>query len=32
VSDGYVVLRHPDLETAQEMADIVGRDLQLYAG
>jgi hypothetical protein len=32
VSDGYVVLRHPDIVKAQEMADIVGRDLQLYAG
>ncbi len=32
VSDGYVVLRHPDLAQAQEMADAVGRDLQLYAG
>jgi len=32
VSDGYVVLRHPDLARAQEMADVVGRDLQLYAG
>jgi hypothetical protein len=32
VSDGYVVLRHPDLQQAQDMADAVGRDLQLYAG
>jgi hypothetical protein len=32
VSDGYVVLRHPDFGQAQRLADTVGRDLQLYAG
>jgi hypothetical protein len=32
VSDGYVILRHPDLGTTCEMADRVGTDLQLYAG
>ncbi len=32
LSDGYVTLRHPDLDTAQRMADVVGTDLQLYAG
>ena len=32
VSDGYVVLRHPDFGQAQRLADMVGRDLQLYAG
>ena len=31
VSDGYLMVRHPDLETTCEMADRVGRDLQLYA-
>jgi len=31
ISDGYITLRHPDLETAQQMADIVGTDVQLYA-
>jgi hypothetical protein len=31
VSDGYVTLRHPDLATAEEMADLVGTDLRLYA-
>jgi hypothetical protein len=31
VSDGYVTLRHPDLEKAQEMADLVGTDLKLHA-
>ena len=32
ISDGYLVVRHPDLETAMAMADKVGTDLQLYAG
>jgi len=32
ISDGMVILRHPDLSTAMEMADRVGTDLQLYAG
>jgi formate-dependent phosphoribosylglycinamide formyltransferase (GAR transformylase) len=32
VSDGYVILRHPDLATACEMADRVGTDVQMYAG
>ena len=32
ISDGYVIVRHPDLETALVMADRVGTDLQLYAG
>ena len=32
VSDGYVILRHPDLAATCEMADRVGTDLQLYAG
>jgi len=31
VSDGYVCLRHPDLQTAMDMADAVGTDLRLYA-
>jgi biotin carboxylase len=31
VSDGYVILRHPDLETLVRWADRVGTDLQLYA-
>lgn len=31
ISDGYVILRHPHLETCTEMADRVGRDLQIYA-
>ncbi len=31
VSDGYLVVRHPDLETAMHMADRVGTDLQLFA-
>jgi hypothetical protein len=32
VSDGFVVLRHPDLEATLALADAVGRELQLYAG
>lgn len=32
LSDGFVFVRHPDLDTTCEMADRVGTDLQLYAG
>ena len=32
VSDGYVVVRHPDLQACFEISDAVGTDLQLYAG
>jgi formate-dependent phosphoribosylglycinamide formyltransferase (GAR transformylase) len=32
ISDGYLVVRHPDLETTLAMADRVGTDLKLYAG
>jgi biotin carboxylase len=31
LSDGYLVIRHPDLQRALEIADAVGTDLQLYA-
>ena len=31
VSDGFVMLRHPELETTLEMADAVGSELDLYA-
>lgn len=31
VSDGYVVVRHPDLQACYEISDAVGTDLQLYA-
>jgi hypothetical protein len=31
VSDGFIMLRHPDLQTTMQMADMVGSDLQLYA-
>ncbi|NUQ12694.1 MAG: ATP-grasp domain-containing protein [Gemmatimonadaceae bacterium] len=31
VSDGYVVVRHPDLQACYEIADAIGTDLQLYA-
>lgn len=32
LSDGYVMLRHPDLETTLEMADRFGTELQIHAG
>jgi len=32
VSDGFVMLRHPDLATTLAMADKVGSELHLYAG
>ncbi|HEY4646920.1 MAG TPA: ATP-grasp domain-containing protein [Steroidobacteraceae bacterium] len=32
VSDGFIMLRHPELETTLGMADAVGTDLRLYAG
>jgi hypothetical protein len=31
VSDGFIMLRHPDLDTTLEMADAVGSELTLYA-
>jgi len=31
VSDGFIMLRHPDLVTTLEMADRVGSELQLFA-
>jgi hypothetical protein len=31
VSDGYVVVRHPDLQACYDISDSVGTDLQLYA-
>jgi hypothetical protein len=32
VSDGFIMLRHPELAATLEMADEVGSRLQLYAG
>jgi hypothetical protein len=32
LSDGYVVVRHPDWQACCDIADAVGTDLQLYAG
>ena len=32
LSDGYLIIRHPDFRRALEIADSVGTDLQLYAG
>ena len=31
VSDGFIMLRHPDLEETMAMADAVGSELQMYA-
>jgi hypothetical protein len=31
LSDGFLILRHPDLQTTLEMADRVGTDLRLFA-
>lgn len=31
LSDGHVIVRHPDLQRLLELADAVGTDLQLYA-
>lgn len=31
LSDGWIILRHPDLETTMHIADRVGTDLQIYA-
>lgn len=31
LSDGYLIIRHPDYARALEIADAVGTDLQLYA-
>jgi hypothetical protein len=32
ISDGFVIVRHPDLSRTIEMADRIGRELQLFAG
>jgi hypothetical protein len=32
LSDGIVVVRHPDLDTTYAMADRIGTELHLYAG
>ncbi|MCH9650127.1 MAG: ATP-grasp domain-containing protein [Deltaproteobacteria bacterium] len=32
LSDGYLIVRHPDLQATTEMADRVGSELQMYAG
>lgn len=31
ISDGYLIVRHSDLEATLEMADLVGTDLKIYA-
>jgi hypothetical protein len=31
VSDGYVVVRHPDLQTCMDISDAIGTDLRLFA-
>ncbi len=32
ISDGMIVVRHPDLATTVDMANRIGTDLQIYAG
>jgi hypothetical protein len=32
ISDGYLIVRHPDLDTLLEIADAAGTDVNLYAG
>lgn len=32
VSDGYVIVRHPDLKACMEISDAVGSELQMHAG
>jgi len=32
ISDGMVIVRHPELDTLCQIADFVGTDVQLYAG
>ena len=32
MSDGFVIVRHPDLQRTVEMADAVGETHQMYAG
>lgn len=32
LSDGHLIVRHPDLQSCLRIADAVGTDLQLYAG
>lgn len=32
ISDGYVCVRHPDLQAVMDIADAVGTDLNMYAG
>jgi len=32
LSDGWLIVRHPDLQTTLEIADRVGTELQIYAG
>ncbi len=31
VSDGFIMLRHPDLQATMDMADAVGSELEIYA-
>ena len=32
ISDGFIIVRHPDLEACMDMSDAIGRELQLHAG
>ena len=32
ISDGHVMLRHPDLQSTLQMCDAFGTDVTMYAG
>lgn len=32
ISDGFIIVRHPELEACMDMSDAIGRELQLHAG
>lgn len=32
ISDGYVIVRHPELQACMDISDAVGRELQMHAG
>ena len=32
LADGYLIVRHPELQETLRLADRVGRDLRLFAG
>ena len=32
IGDGYIIVRHPELQPLLQMADRVAKEVQLYAG